>query len=103
MGKNPPPGQIMDDRQRLILAWCITEYANATTHLEAMRQVGGRVPYALIGRLATEQRELEMRWLQERGDPLLLESEVVMAQVRTYLTEHLTELDALLEDVRTHE
>lgn len=99
MGHPHPHSPDMDaaSHQEILLAYGIVEYQITLDHLRALRGSGVNVPYVVLGRLQTEQTLLIRHWLASHGDPLLDRHPALVAQeVRTWLNEHLVELDAFL-------
>lgn len=89
----------MDDRQTLLLAYGISEYENAIRHLSILRVAGVVGSFTSIGRLQTEQRLLIARWLAEHGDAVIPPSpDDTVADVRTWLAQHVEELDQVLRE-----
>ena len=84
-------------RDRLLLAYACCEWASAVTHLNALSQVGCRVPEGVVDQVTGELGVFTDLWNQMRGynqSPL-----DAAAEARTWLTDHTEELDALLKEV----
>lgn len=88
----------MTSRSELVLAYAIATYQTVLDHLDALRRIGMSVPWALTGRIQTEQYSLVGQWQAQHGDPRVGPELVpaVVIDVRGWLTDHVTELDALL-------
>jgi len=82
----------MDDRQHLLLAVGITEWASALTHLDAVSASGVIVPADIVRPIARELSTLIHRWPAPAGTSV----EKVIADARAYCTEHVTEMDGVL-------
>lgn len=88
----------MNERQLLVLAFGIAEWASALDHLNALRVVGERIPYSVIGRMQAELSELCERWSRNNGHPFVLSADErtqVVADARDYCTQHGDELEKL--------
>jgi hypothetical protein len=81
----------MNDRQKLLLALGITEWANAMSHLDAMMKQGLVVPADVVRSVGRELAGLIHQWPTSPGSSI----ESVIAGARLYCTEHVAELDAL--------
>lgn len=108
MLQSPAPSSrvpLMNDRQALLLAYGIVEYQTVLDHLEALRTVGVSVPFITLGRIETEQRRLMRRWLWDHGDPRFSPDRVpeILSEVRDWLSQHVEEMDLLLQRERTDE
>ena len=88
-------------RDRLLLAYACCEWESALTHLDALRQVGCRVPEGVVDQVAGELRVFTDLWNQMRGyvQPPL----AAAAEARTWLTDYTEELDALLKEVEVRD
>lgn len=93
----------MNDKQKVHLAYGISEMDVALAHLFALRQVGERVPLSKIRAVNTDLESLCIRWQQENSDVLWQDTAVVTAQARAWLASHLDELDALLKEEREND
>lgn len=84
-------------RDRLLLAYACTEWASALTHLSALRQVGCRVSDEVVASVADELGSFTAMWNSVEGTqrPPMAAAE----HARTWLTDHIEELDALLKEV----
>lgn len=85
----------MQERTQLMLAVAIGEWASALRHLDALQEIGERVPYSVIGRMQTELSDLCELWARRQGDARLLtaeDREQMVAEAREFCTEHGNEL-----------
>lgn len=87
----------MTTRQKLLLAHSIVEYQQVIDHMTALIKVGGHVSATLLGRCRREQRRLLLRWRWESGEAIE-DTSAVLAEVREWITAHITELDDLLAE-----
>ena len=87
----------MDDRQHLLLAVGITEWASALTHLDVISNQGVIVPADVVRAIGRELAALIQQW----PAPLGTSVDKVIADARRYCTEHVTEMDTLLAETRT--
>jgi hypothetical protein len=84
-------------RDRLLLAYACSEWESALTHLNALRQVGCRVPEEVVSQVAGELEVFADLWNQVRG---FVQSPMeVVVEARAWLTDHMKELDAVLKEV----
>jgi hypothetical protein len=96
----------MDKDDLLLLAYGIAEYNTALLHLLALQSVGVAVPYVVIGRVEDEAEQLmRLWWSTTHGDPTWENdrANTVVIEARAWCTEHIDELDALLESRRSKE
>lgn len=94
----------MNERELLVTAFCIGEWASALDHLNALMVVGERVPFSVIGRLQSELSDMCERWTQLHGDARMLtaaDREIVVVEARTYCTEHGIELANLRDELES--
>lgn len=82
----------MTERQRLLLALCISQWQSTIDHLRANWK--GVVTANQVFELEVDLRDLTERWGSSTEHP-----EQVLWEVRQYLTEHVEELDVLLTEV----
>lgn len=88
----------MDDRERLVLAYGIAEFATARDHFDALRRVGVRVPYSVKQGVDAILRSLCLTWTRTLpGKPAYTEEHVVK-EARAYCTEHVSEIDDLTRE-----
>lgn len=89
----------MNDHQRLLLAVCIGEWSTALDHIEASIRTGfiKPVPYATLGRVRQELRDLLDQWALETERLVRFDTEddEIVQEARAYCTEHQSEIDAL--------
>lgn len=87
----------MDDRQALLLALGITEWAGAVAHFDAMRHRRVNVPPDIERQIGLELAFMVRQWPAAPGVSVT----AVIADARRYCTEHVADLDALLAETRT--
>lgn len=89
----------MNARQKLMLAASIGEWAAALTHIEVSIAIGfvDPVPYATLGRVQRELRDLLNQWssVTERLLRAPEDDARMVEEARAYCTEHLSEIDEL--------
>jgi hypothetical protein len=89
----------MNDRQKLLLAVCICEWATALDHIEVSMRTGfmDPAPYATLGRVQRELRDLLNQWstVTERLLRTPEDDARMVAEARVYATAHQSEIDAL--------
>lgn len=92
----------MNNRQKLLLAVCIGEWATALDHIEASTRTGymGPVPYATLGRVRNELRHLLNEWssVTERLLRTPDDDARMVEEARAYCTQHQAEIDELLNE-----
>jgi hypothetical protein len=87
----------MDDRETLVLAVCIGEWAAVCEHIAALDRVGESAPYVVQGRTRSELDNLCTNWALRHGD-LMYDSNQrtrVIEEARAYCTERVSEIDDL--------
>jgi len=90
----------------LLCAYGIAEYATALDHLDALRLVQVPVPQGTYNRVVSERRNLARLWWQaNHGDPTWIDDrmEQVVTEARAWVTDHLPELEQLIESRRNQE
>jgi hypothetical protein len=89
----------MSDRQRLLLAVCICEWAGALDHIDAAMRTGfvEPVPYATLGRVQRELRDLLNQWASatERLLRTPEDDARMVEEACAYATAHQSEIDEL--------
>lgn len=86
----------MNHRQKLLLAVCIGEWASALAHIEASIETGfiTPAPYATLGRVQRELRDLLNQWsaVTERLLRAPEDDARMIEEARAFCTEHQSEL-----------
>lgn len=86
----------MNDRERLVLAVCIGEWATVLRHIDVLEQVEpDEKHYSIRGRVRMELGNLCDLWSADQGNPVP-DNERSVAEARAYCTEHQDRLDELL-------
>jgi len=85
---------MLTDRERLMLAVCIGEWATVIGALDALEQVGQTV-HRHRGRAQRELSYFCDLWSADQGNPVP-DNERSVAEARAYCTEHQDRLDELL-------
>jgi len=90
----------------LLAAYAIAEYTTALEHLQALRSVGVSVPGSVVNRLERERLNIAVLWWQAtHGDFTWTydHMDTVVEECRAWVTEHIVELDDLIETSRRNQ
>jgi len=84
-------------RDRLLMAYAVTEWSGALTHLSALRKVGCRVSPVIEEQVAGELLSFVMAWAKVSG--LNGSTDATIAHAKAWVSQHIDELDKILKEV----
>ncbi len=95
-----------DSRKLLLCAYGIAEYSTVLDHLAALRLMQVPVSQGIVHRLESERHGLaRIWWMANHGDPTWLSEHMdqCVSEARAWVTDHLPELEELIETRRNQE